>query len=420
MDKINLMKVKINNEEIFVDNNEYFYLSKLSDNILSNEWDKITDINIKILALFTIKKYNDAWDLMNNNVNIIDYDKIRNSIYFKYIESISCEDFLKKYSLMTNDKQYLYHRDMVTQKMTPEIWDECIEKNDCKNFLDICKLINEIYNDMSNEYYFEGPIFTVSRDDNNYVLDLMNKYLKDDEILDSIISGNIYTFSFSNDILYRLIKDNHFNNIDHVLYYISQTIESDIYNNEWNEFWDFIISDNYMNDNIIDTFKSSNERVLLSLLLYINNNNTIITDDILKMIINHHSSPFFIETILKTLNLKDIVISHYLYDHNMKLATLYNMTGMNTTDYEFLSFIQNKSFCIYNKKTNHVIFKDSMYNANEFADLKMWQEFIDDDEYKYHQMSDFEKSLLNIANDDFIIFKELMYSICSLVEKIKK
>lgn len=401
--------VKYGEEILYINKDRYDYLLSISSD-LSYE-----DINDKIMALFSVMKYQDAWYLMENNIDIIDYSKIKSCRYFM-INPNASNFYDKIYErCIIDDREYAYYN-ILSGSLNQDFWDKYIKNNNCISFSDICTLVHNTYNGLSNN---DIPLIKFG----NYEKTLMDKYIKDNDKLDEFIYDKP-AFLFPVYTIYNLMDNNHFNNINKILFVISQIIEDEEYDSaEWKLFWDHVVK---YKDTIKKFDLIATDKMLFSLINLVKNNYEIPFDLLMKLLVNSKETPYYIHIVNDALIsndginlLNDINISDFLDDSNMALSFLYKVCGMNISDYEFISVIQDPTYCIYNKKSNNILFGNNIYDGIEFASLNIWDNYMDDYSYEYHEVSDFEKSLLSKFDDDKITYENFMRGVCELVKKIR-
>lgn len=408
-DKNNM--IEYNDEELYIDDDKLEYLLSISSDLTYE------DVNDKIIALFTVMKYQDAWDLMEDNINNIDYAKIKSCKYFM-INPNASHFYDSIYEIgMIDDREYAYYN-LLSGTLNQIFWNKYIEDNNCKSFTDVCTLVHNTYNGLSNN---DIPLIKFG----DYEKSLIDKYLNDDDRLDEFVYDKP-AFLFPIETLYQLLDSGHFSDITKILFVISQIIDADYDDFEWLTYWKYV---NKYQNQLTDYSIINNDTMLLSLVYSLKQYDLKFDIDILtSLFINSKETPYYINIInasIKVNNsdgfLKDVNISNYLNDSNMALAFLYKVCGFDVFDYEFISNVQDPTYCIYNRKTNDVLFGDNIYDGTEFANLSMWREFIDDPTYEYHDYSDFEKTLLeNKFNNDKITYDNFMYGLYDLTLKIKK
>ena len=411
-EKVNDETIKYGNENLYIDKDRYEYLLSISSDLIYE------DINDKIMALFTVMKYQDAWNMMEDNIDDIDYSKIKSCKYFM-INPNASNFYNKIYEKeLIDDREFAYYN-ILSGALNHDFWDKYIESNNCKSFTDVCTLVHNTYNGLSNDNI---PLIRFGE----YEELLMRKYLTDDDKLDDFVYDKP-AFLFPIETLYKFIDSAHFNNITKILFVISQIIDEPYDDEQWLIYWRYV--DKYQNE-LTDFSIINNDTMLLSLIHSLNTGYlNFDIKNLISLFINSKETPYFINIVNSSVKgnddshslLENIRVSDYLYDSNMALAFLYKICGLDVSDYIFLSMVQDPSYCIYNKISNTVLFGDNIYDATEFANLSMWREFIDDPTYEYHDYTDFEKSLLeNKFGNDKITYDNFMYGLYDLSLKIKK
>lgn len=414
-----LITIRVNNEEeeIYIRQEEYDELKNISPALVEDRWNEVEDINDKIVALFIISQYPEAWNLIEENLDKVDYARLKKCKYFR-INPHAHKAFKYLYDNSIIDKKEYSYYDILSGKLSKEFWDEYIEENKCETFGDICRLVNKTYNGLQND---DVPMIQMGE----YEFSLMEKFMQPDEKLDEFVYDNP-SFLFPIGTLYTLIEEGHFENVNRIFMIIANLISYDhtAYDQELYDFWK--CADKYMKDT--EGFTIFNDVLLFSLLANLSEVFVDRWDMVLKLIVNSKETPFFAFTVNHKLReykeefgewdlptLSDIKISDYLDDGKMSLVVPYSMLGMNIDGYEVIRFVQNQSFAVVNHTTNSILFGDNIYDAVEFTKLKVWNEFRDDPDYQYHEMSDFEKSLLKMNNDDMVIYKEFMLAVLDLI-----
>lgn len=413
-----LLEIPKGDKKVFVTKEDYDYLTTLipEDDLNSGDWSSLEsnpDKTNLVLALFTVNMYNDAWDTIENNLDNINYLEIKKCKYFRIdSERVNVFDYLYDNSII-DDKEYSYYN-IINGALNPVFWNEYIEKNNCNSFTDICNLVNDAYNSLDKED--DCPIIQFGI----YEESLMNKYLKDDEYLDDFVYDKP-AFLFPIKVLYKLIDTNHFKNVNKILYIISNIVIDDSCTGD-KDFWEYAVSKLDNNDG---GFALSNTHILLSILdnasLFIKNAKT---DLLLRFVINAQDTTMYIYTVANKLkevgiNLWDVKVVDYLEDSNMGLAPYYRICGMDTSGYKSIRSLTQSTYAVYNTETGTLLLGNSLYSADDFAELDIFQSFIDDPNYEYHEMSDYEKSIYNYCAEDKLIYDEFMYALNGVVETIK-
>ena len=407
-DKNNM--IEYNDEELYIDDDKLEYLLSTSSDLTYE------DINDKIIALFTVMKYQDAWDLMEANINNIDYAKIKSCKYFM-INPNASHFYDSIYEIgMIDDREYAYYN-LLSGTLNQIFWNKYIEDNNCKSFTDICTLVHNTYNGLSNN---DIPLIKFG----NYEKSLMDKYLNDDDKLDEFVYDKP-AFLFPIETLYQLLDSGHFSDITKILFVISQIIDGAYDDPKWLTYWSYVSK--YQNE--LKDFSIINNDIMLLSLVYLLNIKQVNFDNeiLISLFINSKETPYYINIINSVIKsddshglLTNIKVSKYLYDSNMALAFLYKVCGLDVSDYIFLSMVQDPSYSIYNKRHNAILFGDNIYDGTDFANLSIWREFVDDPTYEYHDYSDFEKSLLeNKFKNDKVTYDNFMYGIYDLTLKMK-
>ena len=402
-----IITLSYEDEKIFVDNEEYEYLITISKDLV------FTNITDKIMALFTVKKYYDAYKLMESNVVNIDYDKIKHCKHFM-INPASQKFYKELYNKdIIDNREYAYYN-IISGKLDEKFWDRYFNCNECITFTDVCQLVHETYNGLSND---DIPLIRFGE----YEKRIMDEYITPEDKLDVFVYDKP-AFLFPIDELYNLIDTNHFNNVNRIFFVISQVLDDFYESEEWKKFWINFFS-HATNTN---SFSIDNEKVLMSLLYNIHDGtlSRVVNDEnlnklLIELIINSKETPKRINTINNYFRyLNDIDISDYLYDENMSFIVLYELCGFNTNNYIHIKSVTNPSYVIYNRKTNSILFGTNIYDATEFVNLDIWSNYLDDPDYSYHNLSKFEESLYNNFEKDEVAYNEFMFGLCDLVKTI--
>lgn len=380
--------------------------------IEKGEYDKFTDINRLVKILFACLKCEDAYQIMRNNLNNIDFKDIFQSKFIQ-LDREATDIYKYMYDNEIIDKQNYMYFEVLSGKLND--WDFWKKEFEGLTTTQILETINKSYNNLfvsQNINPYELGLVNLTEEQDEYVFSRIAK----DEKVDCIFAETPCINANPQRILKLLINNNLDRELSGFYFKIVYNIYNSLYNIEdnkevYNSLFDIIkeyTNDEYMFIDIIDGLGIDTINKLFSLIDYIKESYSSL--DILKICINNPLMLNYSYTILDKLNINSnenrIDVSKYLYDRNMGFVVSYMLHEAFDTDTYIIKYPFPYGYpMVYNNKTEKILIGNDLKDANDdnifgFIDDYIIAGSINDEIFKNFQ-SEEDYSEFILAADRF-------------------
>ena len=205
----NLNVYNVGGDEYHMTQDEYNHLMTLPVDFSDKNWKdnliKDEDYDTLVNALFTLSKTDDAWEVITNNKEKIDFNVIFNAVPDKpcpYFQIKRDAQDVYKYMYDKNiidDISYAYFQVIGGRLLDLDFWKSFIGD---KSVSDKLRTIHDCYNGTNP---FELGLVVLNEDARNFIFN----NLEDDELLDDYIIGQYPGVFFDKDILLDLMQNKH-------------------------------------------------------------------------------------------------------------------------------------------------------------------------------------------------------------------
>ena len=414
LDSISLMNhIKVGDEELMLDHEESLFLDTLNIDFSKEDWetayndkDHIDDL---IMAYFTMKKYKQAWDTIENNLDNINFKKIRNCKYFR-INTESRITFKHMHdSQIIDDVEYAYYIVISGKLWDSEFFDNYFKAKKCETFGDVLNVLYEARNGLKAN---EVDLLEMSQ----YLLNIMHTYLQDDEKLD-IYFMEKSVVDVPNEVLTELILGNHFESNEFILSIELARIDND---EDQLLFWKNVI-DMLENKNVDIDFAKIDLGAVEDILFVAKHHDIFSDMQYYRLIFNNGMTPYLHHTIDSIYPFNHALdLTKYLEDSYMGLVPSYDILGFNTSGYLSIRNTQFLTYAVYNHESDHLLLGSEVYDYEDFkSKIKIFDEYIDDPDYQYHEKSSYEDTILTtLCQGSDAIYNEFMLSMVDLIDSI--
>lgn len=442
----------IGGDEFHMTQDEYNHLMTLPVDFTYADWKdtliRDEDYTTLVNALFTLGKIDDAWEVISNNKEKIDFNIIFNAVSDKpcpYFQIKRDAQDVYKYMHDTNtidDISYAYFQVIGGKLIDLDFWKSFMGD---KSVSDKLRTIHECYNGTNP---FELGMVILDEDARNFIFE----NIQDEELLDEYVIGQYPGVFFDRDILLDLMQNNHLKKSNFHKYFgiILQMLNKDVEScntkeevaEAYNTFWstaylsigdgislinvnDKVSLDSFINSTVFKTFAEK-----------INAFKTEVIDDPDKK----QDAIFEVTTatrIINTLVLNSLAFMNYPYSYYKDLIfSNYDISGVRVAEYlfetnyayiltyELLDFVDTTGFiikypfpaimnCVYNYADN-MIFIDGKVKPYDENDLDEFN-FVDEYIYSSEINDEIFKKCSSIEE-----YEELVYSIKNFNDRIQK
>lgn len=442
----------IGGEELHMTKEEYDHLMTLPVDFSDKDWKdnllKDEDYDTLVNALFTIGRPDDAWEVISNHKENIDFNVIFNAVPDKpcpYFQIKRDAQDVYKYMHDTNaidDISYAYFQVIGGKLLDLDFWRSFMGD---KSVSDKLRTIHECYNGNNP---FELGLVILDEDARKFIFE----NLEGDELLDDYIIGQYPGVFFDKDLLLDLMQNNHLKRSEYHRYFsiILQMINTDVqsYDNKdqiaevYNSFWDTAyavlksgISLINVNDKeSLDSF--INSTLFKSMVESMNEfKTTLIADpderqetmekfDTNKRIINtlilnslafmNYPHTYFKDLVSSNYDISNVRVADYLFENNYAYILTYALLNfVNTTGFIIKYPFPAIMNCVYNYPDN-MIFINGEVKPYDEQDLEEF-DFVDDYIYSGKIDDELFKKCSSIEE-----YEELVYSVRDFHDKIQE
>lgn len=371
--------------------------------IENDQFGLVGNLNTLIKALFTCNRQEDAYTLIRENLDKIDYQDIMSSPYMQLDrEATDVYQYMYKNGVI-DKKNYMYF-EALSGKLNDweEFWKPEMEGLTTTQKLD---LLYDSFNNLfvtANVNPYEIGLITLNEEQDEFIFGNIDEFEKVDQIfaerpciyvtpiriLSLLINGNL-----DSSLAYKYLQI-----VYHMDFEMYKDSDSEVFNDIIKDFWSFVINYSIKNEldfvNLVKDMKLDTDQKLIEFINCVSsigiNNNAILNVVINNILtINHPYTIFkFIPNLIVD-NTNKINVSDYLDDEMMGLIMSYKLHPMfNTDDYVIKYPFPYGYPIVYNKVTNNILIGDKVVNRDEpnvfgFVDDYLYADTVNDEIFKH-------------------------------------